>query len=75
MGFNLRNRSFKKLLDFTPREIRYLLDLSRDLKRAKYGGYEQPHAEAARTSRSSSRRPRPGPASRSRSRPTTRAPT
>ncbi|MFL5774942.1 MAG: ornithine carbamoyltransferase, partial [Chloroflexota bacterium] len=23
-------------------EIRYLLDLSRDLKRAKYGGYEQP---------------------------------
>src|SRR4029450_11393538 len=27
-----------KLLDFSPREIRYLLDLSRDLKRAKYGG-------------------------------------
>jgi len=22
MGFNLRNRSFKTLLDFTPREIR-----------------------------------------------------
>jgi ornithine carbamoyltransferase len=42
MGFNLRNRDFKTLLDFTPREIRYLLDLSRDLKRAKYGGYEQP---------------------------------
>ena len=42
MGFNLRNRSFKTLLDFTPREIRFLLDLSRDLKRAKYGGYEQP---------------------------------
>ena len=43
MGYNLRNRSFVKLLDFTPREIRYLLDLARDLKRAKYGGYEQQH--------------------------------
>src|SRR6476620_5549849 len=42
MGFNLPNRSFTTLLDFTPREIRFLLDLSRDLKRAKYGGYEQP---------------------------------
>ena len=42
MGFNLRNCSFTTLLDFTPREIRFLLDLSRDLKRAKYGGYEQP---------------------------------
>ena len=34
MAFNLRNRHFLKMLDFTPREIRYLLDLSRDLKRA-----------------------------------------
>ena len=42
MGFNLRNCNFKTLLDFSPREIRFLLDLSRDLKRAKYGGYEQP---------------------------------
>jgi ornithine carbamoyltransferase len=41
MAYNLRNRSFLTLLDFSPREIRYLLDLSRDLKRAKYGGYEQ----------------------------------
>jgi ornithine carbamoyltransferase len=41
MGYNLRNRNFTKLLDFSPREIRYLLDLSRDLKRAKYGGYER----------------------------------
>jgi ornithine carbamoyltransferase len=41
MGYNLRNRNFTKLLDFSSREIRYLLDLSRDLKRAKYGGYEQ----------------------------------
>ena len=42
MAFNLRNRSFVKLLDFTPREIRFLLELSRDLKAAKYDGYEQP---------------------------------
>ncbi len=41
MGYNLRNRNYLKLLDFSPREIRYLLDLARDLKRAKYGGYEQ----------------------------------
>jgi ornithine carbamoyltransferase len=42
MAFNLRNRSFVKLLDFTPKEIRFLLQLSADLKAAKYGGYEQP---------------------------------
>lgn len=42
MPFNLRNRSFLKLLDFTPAEIRFLLDLSFDLKKAKYSGTEQP---------------------------------
>jgi len=42
MAFNLRNRSFLKLLDFTPEEIRYLLELSKDLKKAKYAGTEQP---------------------------------
>jgi ornithine carbamoyltransferase len=41
MAYNLRNRSFLKLLDFTPKEIDFLLDLSFDLKAAKYGGYEQ----------------------------------
>lgn len=41
MAFNLRNRHFLKLLDFTPQEILFLLDLSRDLKRAKYAGVEQ----------------------------------
>jgi len=41
MAFNLRNRSFLKLLDFTPAEINFLLDLSFDLKRAKYSGTEQ----------------------------------
>jgi len=42
MGFNLRNRNFVKLLDFSPDEIRFLLKLSADLKAAKYGGYERP---------------------------------
>ncbi len=41
MAFNLRNRNFVKLLDFTPDEIKFLLKLSADLKAAKYGGYEQ----------------------------------
>jgi len=41
MAFNLRNRHFLKLLDFTPQEIRFLLDLSADLKKAKYSGTEQ----------------------------------
>ena len=42
MAFNLRNRHFLKLLDFTPEEIEFLLDLSIDLKKAKYAGFEQP---------------------------------
>ncbi|MEZ5197345.1 MAG: ornithine carbamoyltransferase [Bacteroidales bacterium] len=42
MAFNLRNRNFLKLLDFTPEEIKFLLELSRDLKKAKYSGTEQP---------------------------------
>ncbi|MCK4932934.1 MAG: ornithine carbamoyltransferase [Candidatus Aminicenantes bacterium] len=42
MAYNLRNRNFLKLLDFTPEEIRFLLDLSLDLKKAKYSGTEQP---------------------------------
>ena len=42
MGFDLRDRSFLKLLDFTPEELKFLIKLSIDLKAAKYGGYEQP---------------------------------
>ncbi len=38
---NLKNRSFLKLLDFTPEEIKYLLDLSADLKKAKKEGREE----------------------------------
>jgi len=42
MPANIRNRNFVKLLDFTPEEILFMLKLSKDLKAAKYGGYEQP---------------------------------
>ncbi len=42
MAFNLRNRSFLTLLDFTPKEIDFLLNLSLDLKAAKYAGIEKP---------------------------------
>jgi ornithine carbamoyltransferase len=42
MAFNLRDRSFLKLLDYTQEEIKFLLDLSKNLKDAKYGGYEKP---------------------------------
>ena len=41
MPLNFHNRSFLKLLDFTPDEIRYLLSLSSDLKKAKLRGKEQ----------------------------------
>ncbi len=41
MAFNLRNRHFLKELDFTPQEIKFLLDLAFDLKKAKYAGTEQ----------------------------------
>lgn len=41
MSFNLRNRSFLTLRDFTGEEIRFLLRLSADLKAAKYAGTEQ----------------------------------
>ncbi|MBB2930421.1 ornithine carbamoyltransferase [Paraburkholderia silvatlantica] len=40
--FNVHNRSYLTLIDYTPRQIRYLLDLSRDLKRARYAGTETP---------------------------------
>lgn len=38
MAINLRGRSFLKLLDFTPEEIRYLLDLSKNFKNLKRAG-------------------------------------
>jgi ornithine carbamoyltransferase len=45
MSFNLRNRSLLTVQDYTPREFHYLLDLARDLKRAKYARTEQKHLE------------------------------
>ncbi|WP_270731168.1 ornithine carbamoyltransferase [Shimia sp. Alg240-R146] len=41
MAFNLRGRSYLKIADFTQREMLFLLDLARDLKRAKYARAEQ----------------------------------
>ncbi|HMK11580.1 MAG TPA: ornithine carbamoyltransferase [Acidimicrobiales bacterium] len=38
--FNLRNRSFLKEIDYEPRELRFLLQLSEALKIAKYAGTE-----------------------------------
>ena len=43
MSFNLRNRSLLTVQDYTQREFHYLLDLARDLKRAKYARTEQEH--------------------------------
>ena len=40
MSFNLSNRSFLKLLDFQPAEINYLIELSLEVKKAKYSGTE-----------------------------------
>ncbi|MDD3052297.1 MAG: ornithine carbamoyltransferase [Candidatus Cloacimonetes bacterium] len=41
MAYNLRNRNFLTLLDFSPKEINFMLELSADLKKAKYAGTEQ----------------------------------
>jgi len=41
MKINLKKRNFLKLLDFTPAEITYLLDLSLELKKAKKAGTEE----------------------------------
>ena len=43
MSFNLRYRSLLTVQDSTRQEFKYLLDLARDLKRAKYARTEQEH--------------------------------
>jgi ornithine carbamoyltransferase len=43
MSLNLRNRSLLTVQDYSQREFQYLLDLARDLKRAKYARTEQEH--------------------------------
>ncbi len=40
MSLNLKGRSFLKLIDYSKRDLTYILDLARDLKRAKYAGNE-----------------------------------
>ena len=40
MTIDLHNRHFLKLLDFTPQEIQYFLDLAAELKKAKKAGTE-----------------------------------
>lgn len=42
MAVNTRNRGMLSLVHHTEQELHYLLELSRDLKRAKYSGVEQP---------------------------------
>lgn len=41
MSYSLRNRNFLKLLDFTAKEIDFLLELAGTLKKTKYKGTEQ----------------------------------
>lgn len=45
MGINLKGRSFVKLLDFTPAEIEYLIDLAAELKRLKMAGIKPRNLE------------------------------
>src|SRR6478735_8317419 len=42
MPVNLHGRNFLKEQDFTPDEFKFLLSLAKELKTAKYGGYERP---------------------------------
>ena len=74
MPVDLRNRSFVKELDFTTEELRFLIDLSADLKRAKRDGTEVPRLTGKNIALIFEKIPR-APAARSRSPPTTRAPT
>lgn len=43
MAFNLHNRNLLSLTHHSERELRYLLELAHDLKRAKYSGTEHKH--------------------------------
>jgi ornithine carbamoyltransferase len=45
MGFNLKNRHFLALDDFTPQELSFLLQLATELKAAKYVGNELPRLQ------------------------------
>ena len=73
MSYNLRNRHFLALRDFTPQEISFLLKLSADLKAAKYAGTEVPRLTGKEIALIFERRTAPAPASALRWRPTIRA--
>ncbi len=45
MGINIRGRHYLKLLDYTPQEIRYLLDLSKEFKNLKRSGVPHRYLE------------------------------
>ena len=45
MPVNVRGRSFLTLLDYTPAEIRYLLDLAKEFKRLKRNGVRHRYLE------------------------------
>ena len=45
MGVNIRGRHFLKLLDYTPEEIRYLLDLAKQFKNMKRSGVPHRYLE------------------------------
>ena len=59
MSYNLRNRHFLALRDFTPQEISFLLKLSADLKAAKYAGTEVPRLTGKEIAPASALRWRP----------------
>ena len=40
MAVNLKGRSFLTLMDFSPEEIRYLIDLAKELKSKKIAGIQ-----------------------------------
>ena len=41
MQINLKGRHFLRLMDFTPQEVQYLIDLAAELKKAKKSGVEK----------------------------------
>lgn len=43
MSYNLHNRDLLSLMHHSQQDLRFLLDLARDLKRAKYSGTEKQH--------------------------------
>ena len=72
VSFNLRQRSFLKETDFSPKEWKFLLGLAADLKAAKYAGTEQPRLVGKNIALSRSRPP--GPVAPSRWPRTTKVP-